>query len=103
MKEKSVLLEIFGKTSELKVIDFLLDNNIFDYTKKEIANGAGISRPTLYKFFDKLVNSGLVIKTRKVRGVQMYKINLDSPIVKRLMELETKISLKYSEEAKVMV
>lgn len=102
MKEKSILLELFGKTPELKVIEFLLDNNTFDYTKKEIANGAGISRPTLYRFFDKLVDSGLVIKTRKIKGTQLYKLNLNSPIVKRLMELETKISLKYAEKAKMM-
>jgi len=94
MKQKSILLEIFGETPELKVIDFLIGNNIFDYTKTEIANGAGISRPTLYKFWEKLVKSGLLIKTRKINRTQLFKVNTDSIIIKKIMEIEMKIGLK---------
>lgn len=94
MKQESILIELFGKTPELRVIDFLLDNNIFDYTKTEIAKGARITRPTLYRFWDKLEKAGLVKKTRKINRTQLYKINLESPIIKRIMEIEMKVSLK---------
>ena len=94
MEQGSILIELFGKTPELKVIDFLLDNNIFDYTKTEIAKGAGITRPTLYRFWNKLEKAGLVVKTRKINRTQLYKINLESPIIKRIMEIEMKVSLK---------
>lgn len=94
MEQKSVLIKLFGQTPELRVIDFLLDNNIFDYTKTEIAKGAGITRPTLYRFWDKLENSRLVIKTRKINRTQLYKVNLESPIIKRIMEIEMKVGLE---------
>jgi Fe2+ or Zn2+ uptake regulation protein len=94
MKQKSILIELFGHTPELRVINFLLDNNIFDYTKTEIARGAEITRPTLYRFWDKLERAGLVAKTRKINRTQLYKINLESLIIKRIMEIEMKVSLK---------
>lgn len=64
MEQKSVMIELFGKTPELRILDFLIENNIFDFTKTEIAEGSDISRPTLYKVWEKLVKTGLVVKTR---------------------------------------
>ena len=87
MEQESILIELFGHTPELRVLDFLLDNNIFDYTKTEIARGANITRPTLYRFWEKLEKAGLIIKTRKINRTQLYKINLESSIIKKIMEM----------------
>jgi len=94
MEQESILIELFGHTPELRVLDFLLDNNIFDYTKTEIARGANITRPTLYRFWEKLEKAGLIIKTRKINRTQLYKINLESSIINKIMEIEMKASLK---------
>jgi len=94
MEQESILIELFGHTPELRVLDFLLDNNIFDYTKTEIARGANITRPTLYRFWEKLEKAGLIIKTRKINRTQLYKINLESSIIKKIMEIEMRASLK---------
>lgn len=93
MEQESILIELFGKTPELRVMDFLIDNNIFDFTKTEIAKGAGITRPTLYKFWDKMEKNRLVVKSRKINRTQLYKVNLESPVVKRIMEIEMNVSL----------
>jgi len=94
MEQDSIMIGIFRRTPALRVFDFLLDNNIFDYTKTDIAKGAGITRPTLYKIWDKFIKWGLVVKTRKINRTQLYKINLQSPIVKKVMEIEMKVSLQ---------
>jgi len=94
MEQESIMIELFGKTPELKILDFLLDNNIFDYTKTEIARGAKMTRPTLYKVWSKMIKTGLVVKTRKINRTQLYKINLESPVVKKIMEIEMKFSLE---------
>ena len=47
--DKSMLLEVIGDSIENKVIDFFIDGIGLDYTKKDIADNCGISRPTLYK------------------------------------------------------
>jgi len=76
----------------LKVLDFLMDNEIFDYSKADIADGAGISRATLFKVWPKLEDLELVTATRSVGQAKMYKLNKQNLIIKKLMELDDAIS-----------
>lgn len=78
--------EILDSTT-LKVMDFLLDNPVMDYSKKEIAEHAGISRSTLYRKWDTLEELGIVKKTRKFQSTQLYKLNTDSNLVNKIGEL----------------
>ncbi|MFQ6073057.1 MAG: hypothetical protein ACE5KT_10215 [Methanosarcinales archaeon] len=45
--EKSLFVEFFGDYPLIRVFDFLLENEVFDYTKKEIAKYSGVSWNTL--------------------------------------------------------
>ncbi len=99
MKEtKSLLLEFCGDTPELKVINFLMENYLFDYLKKEIAEGAGMSKVTLYKVFPKLIEKGIVVKTRKIGKGAFYKINKKNEIVKKLYALDLKLIDEFAKE-----
>ncbi|OGI15661.1 hypothetical protein A3K63_04485 [Candidatus Micrarchaeota archaeon RBG_16_49_10] len=102
MQQESILIELFGKTPELKVLDFLIDNNIFDFTKTEIAEGAGITRPTLYRFWDKMEKNKLIAKSRKINRTQLYRLNLESATVKKVMEIELKVGLSEIENEKLV-
>lgn len=84
---KSVFLEIFGESPRMKVIDFLLENHIFDYSKRQTANFSGISYNTLETFWKQIVKLGLVKKTRKVGKSQMYILNMENPVVQRLFQI----------------
>jgi hypothetical protein len=88
------VLEI--KSPLLKVLDYLMDNKIFDYSKTDIARGAGISRATLFSIWPKLEAFCLVMPTREIGRAKMYKLNMDSPIVKKLIELDNAISDYYA-------
>lgn len=98
MAKKSLLLEFLGDTPEMKVTDFLMENYSFDYLKKDIAQGAGMSRITLYKVFPKLVGKGVVVETKRVGRARFYKINPSSPLVKQLYVLEQKLIQEFSKE-----
>lgn len=89
--QKSLFVETFGDYPIIRVIDFLIENEIFDYSKKDITRYSEVSWNTLEGFFNQLIKKGLVIKTRKVGKSQMYKINLENPIVKKIMEIDMRL------------
>ncbi len=95
--EKSLLLEFLGDTPLLRIIDFLIENRIFDYTKTEIAENAGISRASLYKVWPMVEQYDLVKKSRKIGNTILYKLNKENPVVQELIELDFKISKEYAD------
>lgn len=88
MEENSVLIECLGDTPIIRIIDFLLENRLFDYSKKQIAEGSGIGKVTLFKYWGRLENISAVKIARKFGKTKLYKLNEGSPIIKKLIELE---------------
>ena len=86
--EKSMLLKVIGDSIENRIIDFLIEGIGLDYTKKDIADNCGISRPTLYKIFPKLIKEGIVRPTKKIGRIQLYSLNTENDKVKALLKLE---------------
>lgn len=95
--DKSMLLEVIGDTVENRIVDFLMEGIGIDYSKKDIADNCGISRPTLYKILPKLEKEGIVKPTRAIGRIQLYSLNRENEKVKALLELE-KFLLKQSLE-----
>lgn len=87
MTDRSVFLEIFGESPRMKVMDFLLENHIFDYSKRQIAEFSGISYNTLETFWDQMLRLGLIKETRKVGKSQMYMLNMENIVVQRLFQI----------------
>jgi len=90
-EDKSLFVEFFGDYPLIRVLDFLIENDIFDYSKKDIGRNASVSWNTLGGFWKKLEKTGLVTYTRKVGKARMYKVNTKNPIVKQLIELDNKL------------
>lgn len=85
---KSYLTKALGNTPSVRIIDFFLENKVYDFTKAEIAKGSGVSRVTLDKFWPPFEKLGLVRETRRIGNGVLYTLNRDSPIVKKLSELD---------------
>ncbi len=99
MGEETLFLRFLGKDNPvIRVIDFLLDNEAFDYSKTEIARGAGISRTTLLKIWKMLEDLGIVEETRRVGRAKMYRLNKRNPIVRKFIELDNAISEYYAKK-----
>jgi DNA-binding transcriptional ArsR family regulator len=92
MEESLLIRELGIKSPMLKVLDFLMDNEAFDYSKTDIAEGTELSRATLFKVWPKLEDLALITATRQVGQAKMYRLNKKNPIVKKLMELDDAIS-----------
>ena len=85
---ESVLVEYLGNHPIVKIIDFLLENRLFDYSKKQMAEGSGIGKVTLFKYWSKLEEAGIVKVERKFGKTKLYKLDEENPVVKKIIELE---------------
>jgi predicted transcriptional regulator len=88
MKTQTVFMEIFGSHPVMKVLDFLITFQLFDYPLTEIANNSNVSYSTLQTFWDRLVKNKIVVKTRRVGKSDLYKLNTDNPAIKQLIKLD---------------
>jgi len=88
MENKSIFIEIFGNNPIMKVLDFLITYQLFDYPLTEIAKNSKVSYSTLQTFWEKLEINGIVIKTRRVGKSDLYKLNTENPAVQQLIQLD---------------
>jgi hypothetical protein len=98
MDESLFIRELGIKSPMLKVLDFLMDNESFDYSKTDIAEGSGLSRTTLFKVWPRLEALELIASTRAVGQAKMYRLNKQNPITKKLMELDDAISEYFAQK-----
>ena len=81
----------------MKVLDFLITFQLFDYPLTEIARNSEVSYSTLQTFWNKLEKNKIVIKTRRVGKSDLFKLNINNPAIKQLIKLDWNL-IKGSEE-----
>lgn len=86
-ENKSLFLEQFGDTPQLRVFDFFISNYFFDYPLTEIARESNVSYNSLKSFFPKMVEDGVFTKTRKVGKSDYFKLNTENNFIKNLIKL----------------
>lgn len=94
----SIFVETFGETPVVKVLDFFLTFDSFDYSKSQVAEETGVSRITLDKIWEEFVSQKILVKTRSIGRADMYKLNKENPRVKVLLELGLKLASAFAEE-----
>ena len=88
MTEKSLLLNLTGDLPLFNIIDFLLDNKGMDFSKSDIAKGAGISRASLFNYWNEVEKHGIVKVTRRFSKTKLYTLNTKNPVTQKIIELE---------------
>lgn len=88
MTEKSLLLNLTGDLPLFKIVDFLLENKGMDFSKKDIAKGAEISRASLFNYWSQLEMHGIVKVTRSFGKTKLYTLNSKNPVTQKIIELE---------------
>ena len=71
----------------------MIEGRDFDYTLTDLLN-AGASWGTLNTLIPKLLELGIVIKTRKIGRATLYRINQNNIAVKELIKLYDNLILK---------
>jgi predicted transcriptional regulator len=99
MEENSVFIRTFGDYPLIRIMDFLIYSRDFDYPITEIASNSNVNFQTLKKLWPKLEQDRIVVSTRTMGGTILYKININNPVVKKLIELNNFLCWEYSEKA----
>ena len=102
MEKESVFVEVFGSNPIIRVLDFLITFQAFDYPLTEIAKKSRVSYSTLQAFWDKLERNGIVIKTRRVGKSDLYKLNTKNPAVQQLIKLDWNL-VRGSEQIEIAI
>jgi DNA-binding transcriptional ArsR family regulator len=97
-EHSSIILKTLGDSPKLRIVDFFLDNPMFDFTKKEVIEALGMSKRTFYKYFPELEEYEIVKVSRRIGKAKLYRMNPEHPLVSMLREYEKKVSLQIAEK-----
>ena len=98
-KNETLLLKYLGLSPVLRIIDFFLDNPLFDYSKNDIIKNLEMGRVTFFKYWAELEKSGAVKVTRRVGRATMYKLDRENEVVKHLVKLDMALAKRAMEKA----
>ena len=87
-QNKTNFLRVLGDTPEMRVIDFFLDNYLFDYPMSEISRESNVSFNSLKRFFPDYLKRKILIKTRRIGKSNYYKVNENNLFIKRMLQID---------------
>jgi DNA-binding transcriptional ArsR family regulator len=92
-------MRYLGSSPVLRIVDFLLDNPLSDYSKNEVVKNLEMSRVTFFKYWKELEESGALKATRQIGRATMYQLDRENEVIKHLITLDMAISRKTMEKA----
>jgi hypothetical protein len=92
MEEKSIFVEFLGESPYIKVLDFLIEGQEFDYNMTEIARGAGVGWSAFTRIWDFLNKKNIVLPTRTIGNAKMFKLNKKNIFIQKLIKLDSELS-----------
>ncbi len=98
-EEPTMFSKFFGGTPKIRIIDFLIDNRLQDFTKSEIAKGAGVSWASLFNHWKELEGDRIVKVVRTVGRVKLYQLDEKEPVVQQLMKIDLMLIKRGADEA----
>jgi hypothetical protein len=102
MENETIFIEVFGNNPIIKVLDFMITFQAFDYPLTEIAKNSGVSYSTLQTFWDRLVRNNIVMKTRRVGKSDLFKLNTENPAVRQLIKLDWNLIKGMDKEKEIL-
>ncbi len=95
--EETIFTKAVGNTPKIKVLEFLIEGRELDYSLSDIAEGdyslsdiaegSGIGRTTLFKIWGDFESLKLIKPTRTIGNAKLFKLNLENPFIKKLVDL----------------
>lgn len=83
-----------GDTPKIRVLEFLIEGRELDYSISDIAEGAEIGRTTLFRIFEDLLKTGIIVPTREIGNAKLFRLNMKSAFVKKLVEVFDEIIMQ---------
>ena len=87
MTETTVFRDFVGDYPGTRLLEFLIEGRFFDYNLTDISEKSEVSWRTLNRLWPRLVDNKIVIITRTIGRVKLYKLNMENPSVIKLVDL----------------
>ena len=84
---KTIFTKALGDSPKIKVLEFLIEGRELDYSITDIAEGSGISRTTLFRIWEDLIVSKIIMPTRTIGNSKLFRLNMENPAVVQLVKL----------------
>ena len=91
-QDKSIFVEYFGDSPQIKILDFLIVGANFDYGMTEIARGAGVGWSAFTRVWQQLLARNIIVQTRTIGNARLFKLNKENPVVRKLIKLDLEIT-----------
>jgi hypothetical protein len=98
---KSIFVEYFGDSPYIRVLDFLIEGQEFDYSMTEVARGAGVGWNVFTKIWKHLFDKSLIVKTREIGNAKLFRLNRENPVVKKLIKLDVELTKLESDKVSI--
>lgn len=85
--DNAALTHLFGDSPKVKILAVLLQQGR-DANVSTIADIGGMSRSSVYRHIDDLIDIGVVKQTREIGGSPLYQIDKESDVATKLAALE---------------
>lgn len=92
LNNPSVFVEYFGSSPYIKVLDFIIEGQGFDYSMTEVARGAGVGWSAFTKVWEHMLAKNIIAPTRTIGNAKLFKLNTSNLIVKKLVQLDLELS-----------
>ncbi len=97
--EKSIFMEYFGTSPMIKVLDFLIQGEDFDYSMTEIARNSGVGWSAFSVVFKRLLEKNIIKQTRTIGNAKLFKLNTENPAVQKLIKLDEELTKLETEKS----
>lgn len=82
----SALEEIFGKTAQLSVLEYLIQNKGETTYLSGIAEGTGLSHSSVARVIEPLLENNIIIEKKLGKQIRTFTLNEDSKATKLVMK-----------------
>lgn len=97
-EEKSIFVEYFGSSPYVKVLDFLIQGQEFDYSMTEVARGSRVGWSAFTKIWKQLLKKEIILPTRIIGNAKLFKLNRKNPFVAKLIKFDWELTKLETDE-----
>ncbi len=91
-EEKSIFAEYFGNSPYIKVLDFWIQGQEFDYSMTEVARGARVGWSAFTRIWEELLSKEIIIPTRTIGNAKLFRLNKKNPFVTKLIKFDLELT-----------
>jgi len=94
MEPQSLFIKLMGDSPKIRILDYLLTERELDFSITDIAENSGVGRATLYRLWDSLIKSQIIVHTRDIGKAKLFKLNTHDIKIKKLIEVHDMLTLE---------